>query len=184
MYSKMVEHAEILLYDVKGNDSLSDVEKALILHDRLAAFNAYDYENYMLAVQKQDISLIPNESYNAYGALGLGISVCQGYALAYDYLLEQVGIKSEYCSSDVLNHAWNIVYIDNKPYHVDVTWDDHPWDISGKVEHNNFLKSTYGIKETGHNATDYITTPVDTTYDNYFWQNSFQLSFPCPFLSL
>ena len=172
MHSKMVEHAEILLYDVKGNDSLSDVEKALILHDRLAAFNEYDYENYMLAAQKQDVSLIPSESYNAYGALGLGVSVCMGYALAYDYLLEQIGIKSEYCSSDVLDHAWNIVYIDDKPYHVDVTWDDKPWDISGKVEHNNFLRSTDGIKETGHNATDYTTAPVDTTYDDYFWQNS------------
>lgn len=172
MHSKMVEHAEILLYDVKGNDSLSDVEKALILHDRLAAFNEYDYENYILAAQKQDVSLIPSESYNAYGALGLGVSVCMGYALAYDYLLEQIGIKSEYCSSDVLDHAWNIVYIDDKPYHVDVTWDDNPWDISGKVEHNNFLRSTDGIKETGHNATDYTTAPIDTTYDDYFWQNS------------
>ena len=169
MHSKMVEHAEILLYDVKGNDSLSDVEKALILHDRLAAFNEYDYESYRN-------NTIPQSSYNAYGALVLGTSVCMGYALAYDYLLEQVGIKSEYCSSDVLFHAWNIVYIDNKPYHVDVTWDDPVWDVTGRVNHGNFLRSTQGIIETGHigddGTVDFITTPVDTTYDNYFWQDS------------
>lgn len=169
MHSKMVEYAEILLYDVKGNDSLSDVEKALILHDRLAAFNEYDYESYKN-------NTIPQSSYNAYGALALGTSVCMGYALAYDYLLEQVGIKSEYCSSDVLFHAWNIVYIDNKPYHVDVTWDDPVWDVTGRVNHRNFLRSTQGIIETGHigddGTVDFTNTPVDTTYDNYFWQNS------------
>ncbi len=171
MHAKMVEHAEILLYDVKDNDSLSDIEKALVLHDRLVAFNEYDYENLLKGQQ-----YVPQSSYNAYGALGLGTSVCMGYALAYDYLLEQVGIDSDYCSSDVLNHAWNIVYIDNKPYHVDVTWDDPVWDVTGRVNHSNFLRSTQGIIETGHvgknGEVDFITTPTDTTYDDYFWQNS------------
>ncbi len=166
MYTKMVSNAEVLLYGVKNNSSLSDLEKALILHDRLVSFNEYDYENY-----ESGLNNIPDESYNAYGALGLGVSVCMGYALAYDYLLEQVGIKSDYCSSDTLNHAWNIVYIGGKPYHVDTTWDDPGYDVTGRVFHDNFLRSTTGIKNTGHNANDFASSPVDTTYDSYFWQN-------------
>ena len=151
--------------DLKNNNNLSDVEKALILHDRLATYCEYDYD------RLQNGSL-PSTSYTAYGVLGMGTGVCMGYALAYDYLLEQVGIKSDYCSSEELNHAWNIVYINNTPYHVDVTWDDPVRDISGRVYHDNFLRSTDGIIETGHNATDFITIPVSTTYDNYFWQDS------------
>ena len=154
-----------LVSGVKGNNNLSDVEKALILHDRLATYCEYDYD-------RLQNDTLPSASYTAYGILGMGTGVCMGYTLAYDYLLEQVGIKSDYCSSEELNHAWNIVYINNIPYHVDVTWDDPVRDVSGRVLHDNFLRSIEGIKATGHNADDFTTTPTDTTYDDYFWQNS------------
>lgn len=169
-YNAMVKKANEMLEGIEGNDSLSDVEKALLLHDRIALFCEYDVEN----LEKDTL---PDKAFNAYGVLGTGVAVCMGYALAYDYLLERVGIESQYCSSNALNHAWNIVYINNKPYHVDITWDDVTNDVSGQVWHDNFLRSTAGIKETGHKygrfgRTDYITTPTDTTYDNYFWQDS------------
>lgn len=169
-YNKAIKKADELLYGIEGNDSLNDVEKALLLHDRLALFCEYDVVNL-------DNDTLPDSVFNMYGVLGEGIAVCMGYALAYDYLLERVGIDSQYCSSQRMNHAWNVVYIDNEPYHVDVTWDDPTDDISGQVFHDNFLRSTEGIKETGHkygvfDRTDYITTPKSTKYDNYFWQDS------------
>ena len=179
-YAVMLEEfyasAEKLLKGVKDNENLTDVEKALLLHDRLALLCEYDYDNYLAGT-------IPESSYNAYGVLVLNDAVCKGYALAYDFLLEQVGIDSDYCASDDINHAWNIVYINDIPYHVDVTWDDPTWDMSGRVLHKNFLRSTNGIIETGHiksgkNTIDYTATPTDTTYDKYFWQDidtSFQL---------
>ncbi|MBR3788839.1 MAG: hypothetical protein IKJ86_02490 [Clostridia bacterium] len=173
MHEKMVTEAEKLLKGIKGNTNLTEVEKALILHDRLASHCEYDYDTL-----KYDYSNMPRSSYNAYGVLVLRDAVCMGYALAYDYLLEQVGIKTLYCSSDTLNHAWNIVYIDNTPYHVDVTWDDPVWDMYGRVSHDNFLRSTQGMKDTGHTATDFFSFPTNTTYDDYYWQNcesAFQL---------
>lgn len=176
MLEEMQVSAKKLLVGVKDNENLNDVEKALILHDRLALLCEYDYDNYLAGT-------IPESSYNAYGVLVLNDAVCKGYALAYDYLLEQVGIDSDYCASDDINHAWNIVYINNIPYHVDVTWDDPTWDVSGRVIHKNFLRSTNGIIETGHiksgkTTIDYTATPTDTTYDEYFWQDyetAFQL---------
>lgn len=160
--------ANTLLEGIKGNNNLDDIEKALLLHDRLAVWCEYDYENLLNQT-------LPQESYSAYGVFSRQIAVCMGYALAYDYLLHQVGIDSYYCSSKALNHAWNIVIIDDNEYHVDVTWDDPVYDRSGHVKHTNFLRSTTGIKSTGHvsNGTiDYYSTPTDTTYDSYFWQNS------------
>ncbi len=169
-YNIAMKNADKLLKGIEGNSTLNDLEKALLLHDRLALFCEYDVANL-------ENDTLPQKVFNIYGTLGEGVAVCMGYALAYDYLLERVGIDSQYCSSDKLVHAWNVVYIDGEPYHVDVTWDDPTNDMSGQVFHDNFLRSTDGIKETGHKygilgRTDFITTPESTKYDDYFWQDS------------
>ena len=164
-YDVFVDVVSDLVSGIKGNTTLSEAEKALLLHDRLITYCEYDYENYCQG-------MVPQSSYSAYGAFCMGTAVCQGYALAYDYLLEQVGIEAEHCSSDALNHAWNIVYIDGKPYYVDTTNDDPVWDVPGQVMHGNFLRSPEAFKEIGHNANDYKVIPSYTTYDNAFWQNS------------
>ncbi len=164
-FDAMKASADKLLDGIENNPSLSDAEKALLLHDRLCVLNEYAYSDVAFA------------EHTAYGALVNRSSVCQGYTMAYMYLLNRVGIKNYYCSSDALNHAWNIVYIDEIPYHVDVTWDDYAWRQGGRgavgaVKHDNFLRSTKGIISTNHNATDFDSSPVDTRYDNYYWQNS------------
>ena len=165
MYPEFIAGANKLLEGIKGNTNLTDVEKSLLLHDRIAVWCKY-------TTTKTTSGSYPRESYNAYGVFAKKDAVCMGYALAYDYLLKEVGIDSYYCSSSSLNHAWNIVYINGVKYHVDVTWDDPVYDRSGRVNHTNFLRSTAGITESGHSATDYDSSPTDTTYDSYYWQNS------------
>lgn len=165
MFEEFTAGANKLLDGIKGNNKLSDVDKALLLHDRIAVWCEY-------TTAKTTSGSYPRESYNAYGVFAKKDAVCMGYALAYDYLLKEVGIDSYYCSSKSLNHAWNIVYINGVKYHVDVTWDDPVYDRSGRVNHTNFLRSTAGITESGHSATDYDSSPTDTTYDSYYWQNS------------
>ncbi len=161
--------ADTLLYGIVDNDQLTDVQKALLLHDRLALHCEYG-----------DVNGSYLDTATIYGALVGRKPVCQGYAIAYMYLLEKVGIESDMCSSDRLNHAWNIVYIDNEAYHVDVTWDDPTPDVAGQVYHYNFLLSTQALKkgisddyDTAHNANDFDTTPNSTKYDNAFWQHSY-----------
>ena len=153
--------ADALTADLGG---LGDLEKALLLHDRLALNCTYDERLYTDGE-------VPMSSRNIYGALAQGAAVCQGYANAYLYLLQKVGIESDCCLSVTLNHAWNIVYIGNKAYHVDVTSDDPRHDITGRVTHDYFLLSSEKLAES-HAATDYDTTPADTDYDDAFWQNS------------
>ena len=165
MYDECIVSADKILGDIRGNEKLSDVEKALLIHDRLAVLCEYDNEN----LQNGTLS---DESYSMYGALVNTFAVCQGYAEAYLYLLKQVGIDSYLCESEQLYHAWNIVIIDGEEYHVDVTWDDPVNDITGRVNHNNFLRSTEGIYSTGHTASDYVTTPDSGKYDSFFWQSS------------
>ncbi len=164
MLAKFEAAAEELVSDIKNNSSLSDLTKALLLHDRLALVCEYDKANY-------NAGTIPDISYTSYGALVNGVAVCQGYAEAYLYLLDKVGIDSYLCSSSALSHAWNIVTIDGETYHVDVTWDDPTWDTSGRVYHSYFMCSTQNFLQS-HTANDYDTAPDDTRYDGYFWNNS------------
>ncbi|MBE6617551.1 MAG: hypothetical protein E7627_06410 [Ruminococcaceae bacterium] len=154
-----------ILDGIRGNDSLTEAQKALLIHDRLVAHCEYDQERLVN-------NTLPTESYMAYGALVNRICVCEGYSEAYCYLLKLVGIESYLCSSSQLNHEWNIVKIDGEYYHVDVTWDDPVWDIAGRVSHKNFLLSSSAFSACHKNETDFDYTPNSTKYDNYFWRNS------------
>lgn len=163
-YTELMAKINHMVSDIKDNHKLTDVEKALILHDRVALTCEYDYNS---TADKQ----------TAYGALVKRTAVCEGYTEAYQLLLREVGIENYSCYSAKLNHIWNIVYIDNQPYHVDVTWDDYAWDSGqrgapGMIDHKNFLRSSDGIYSTGHSVDDFDNRPTSTTYDQYFWQTS------------
>ncbi len=159
--------ANEMIADLVNSDLTPDV-KALIVHDRLALWNEYDHEN--LNVNRYWYS----DWETMYGAFVKKTSVCQGYAMAYSYMLDKLGISNYLCPSDDLDHVWNIleynfVGIGRCKFHVDVTWDDID-DTKGGVKHDYFLKSTAAFN---HNAYDYDRTPNNTTYDKgYFWSYS------------
>ena len=96
-------------------------------------------------------------AYSIYGALVKKTAVCEGYAKAYKYLLNSAGIECEILqgtannsSGNTESHAWNAVYLDNKWYLVDVTWDD-PIIIGGGIltkgnRYKYFLKGSDTFK--------------------------------------
>lgn len=104
------------------NSSMSDYDKEKLLHDYIINNTRYDYNNYIKGT-------IPDESYEAYGCLVLGKTVCEGYSKAMKLLCDLSGIEcmivtGRSLDSTVENHAWNIVKIDGSYYHIDVTKDD------------------------------------------------------------
>lgn len=168
-YDELLDRCKQVVHQMtRGLDApgLTEAEQALILHDRLALHNEYDH------------SMKAPYTHEMVGALLYQTSVCEGYAQAYSYLLDSVGIPNYYCRSALIDHGWNIVLIDGVEYHVDVTWDDESFDRPGRVKHDNFLRSSAGFIETGHhvqgnlNGYDFITTPTDPRYDSAYWQNS------------
>ena len=140
-------------------DGMSDYEIAKALHDYLALNCEYDMRYYSGGM--------PSISYTAYGALVNRMAVCQGYALAYQELLAQCGIESEYVSGwgNGGRHGWNIIQIDGEWYHVDVTWDDPTPNREGYVRYKYFLKSD---KTMSHDHSNWESSHVctSTTYDN------------------
>lgn len=150
---------------------MSNLEKALALHDYIVLNAEYDYQGVM------DDEL-PDSDYTAEGILVKGKGVCQGYALAYQYLLGKVGIESKYVASAAMQHGWNLVKIDGQWYHVDATWDDPVWDQLGRVRHQYFMLSDSAIRNLEHDSWEAWnggteTAPLATSgkYDNFFWKN-------------
>ena len=140
----------------------TDVEKALFVNDYLALNCEYDNKVYE-GLQASEMS------YSMYGCLVDNLAVCQGYTLAYIYLLDKIGIESVSVDSDSMNHVWNLVKIDGYWYHVDVTWNDPVYDILGRVSHKNFLVSD---KKISTNHEGYVTQykASNSKYDTAFWQ--------------
>lgn len=90
---------------------LSNYEKERRLHDIL--------------IEKVEYDKGADKNQSAYSALVEGKSVCAGYARAYQYLMQRLGIPCYYCTGYAgTDHAWNIVALDDGYYNVDVTWDD------------------------------------------------------------
>lgn len=95
-----------------GAQSLSsDYEKEKYIHDALLTRVEYNTSSEL------------NQS--AYSALVNGETVCAGYARAFQYLMQQLGIPCYYCAGySGENHAWNIIRLQGDYYNVDTTWDD------------------------------------------------------------
>jgi hypothetical protein len=74
--------------------------------------------------------------FTPYAALVNKTAVCQGYALLYYRLAEEVGLDSRVITGTSFNenHAWNIVKIGEDYFHLDSTWD------AGKVTYQYYLR--------------------------------------------
>lgn len=160
------------------DNSMNDIQKALVLHDYICDIAAYP----QLIFSEDGTPTNDKDIYHtAYGLFYDGNVVCSGYSLAYQYLLNNIGIPCEYVTSEPMAHAWNAVQIGGKWYNVDLTWDDmslynNSMNVRGGMFHNCFLKSSEAFSgEIGryhYGGTTYDNLVMnDTAYDNYFWNN-------------
>lgn len=136
---------------------MSDLEKALILHDYLCTRFSYD------------TSL---EIHDSYTFLQEKRGVCEAYAATYAALLTRLNIPNGFAKSEEMMHIWNVVQIDGEWYHVDISLDDpldnRLRDQPGKALHTNFLRSDAGITETGHTSWTADVVCTSTKYEQSF----------------
>lgn len=93
------------------------------ISDYEIALAAYEY-----IVKNTDYNADSVDNQNICSVFINGISVCSGYAKAYQYLLQKCGIEAAYVTGIVLdsgeNHAWNMINLDGEYYYVDPTFGD------------------------------------------------------------
>ena len=107
-------------------DGLSEYEREKLVHDYIIDTCYYNEAE----------SNVLEAYHSIYGVLVKGKAVCEGYAKAFQMLLNLVGIEcvgiegegvepdEEPNFDDNILHMWNAVKIDGEWYFADVTWDD------------------------------------------------------------
>ena len=145
----------------------TDAQKLIYIHDYLTSHIDYTYEKY-----------------NAYNALVEGKCVCQGYALAYAYLMNRID-KDYDCTvvtSDINKHAWNLVTLGGRKYYVDVTGDDPTNQYKFFNRYTNCLLSKDKIAgTTNHKGSDWVdaygysvyNTATGNAYDDAAWKGMY-----------
>ena len=111
-----IEQVKNQILQNKTGNTYEDIK---MVHDYLV-----DSINYESSLSKQNI-------YNIYGALVNRECVCEGYARAFKYLLDELNIPcimvigtGTNSQGETENHAWNYVQLGGNWYAVDTTWDD------------------------------------------------------------
>ncbi|KMN47054.1 S-layer homology domain-containing protein [Bacillus sp. LK2] len=130
-YRETKEQTEYVMKQAKAIVSsiiqvgMDDHEKVKAIHDYVVKHVSYDTSY---------------KAYTAYEALVNRSAVCQGYALLTYQLLKEAGIENHFVvgTGDGQPHAWNLVKIDNKWYHLDTTFDDPIPDEQGRVTYSYF----------------------------------------------
>ena len=117
----------------KITNSTPTREKIKIIHDFIIDNAEYDKLKYN---NKNDTTYKSN---TAYGVLIQGYGTCNGYADAMAIFLDKLNIINYKISND--EHIWNLVYLDGKWYHLDLTWDD-------PISETNINRDTYFLITT------------------------------------
>ena len=154
-------------------DARKDVQEAIQEGlDRLPQ-NATDYEishilhDYLIEITDY---VQAGDHQTAYGALVSGQAVCAGYARAYQLLMLSAGIDCWYVTGlsydshgSVMDHAWNLVWLDGECYYTDVTWDDQ-----GQVLFHEYLNISLEEMAKTHFTSDHIPATCGHDDHTYF----------------
>lgn len=129
------------------NDSMSDMEKAKVLHDWVCENVSYSPKEYAAAEDHNDLSPFLT-----------GVTVCDGYARSYNLLLHEAGIETMLVNSP--DHIWNVIKLGGHYFHVDTTWDD-----GDKYSHNWFLKSDNEVKAETRSHSQWTLKTASSLHD-------------------
>lgn len=128
------------------NKKVDEIITKVITTDMKDETKIKEIHNYIINNTKYDVERSDNKVTNyhsdtAYGALIEGYAICGGYADSMKIFLDRFNIPNFKISSE--NHIWNVVYLNGKWLHLDLTWDD-PVTSSGKdvLEYDYFLITT------------------------------------------
>ncbi len=118
-------------------DGMSTKDKIKAFHDYIINYARYDKDR---AENMNHPDFKDSTTHTAYGLLETKMALCGGYSDLMAIYLDTLEIPNIRVSAN--NHVWNLVYLDDKWQHLDVTWDD-PVTTTGEqiLIHEHFLIS-------------------------------------------
>lgn len=131
----IVKINEVVDRVIKENivDTMTTTQKLKIIHDYIIDNTKYD------TLKSKNINDMTYKSNTAIGVLLEGYGICSGYSDAMGILLDKLGIDNYKISNDT--HIWNLVKVNNKWLHIDLTWDD-------PIYEQNLNRDTYFLITT------------------------------------
>ncbi len=128
--AQQLDDIVVEIVDKVEKNCQSDYEKAKQVHDIIVLNCEYDIDAYNATIINPNSGM--KLAHTVYGCLVEGKAVCEGYAKAYMYIMNRLGIECGYVTgtgTDITSnssglHGWNYINLEGDYYMVDVTWDD------------------------------------------------------------
>ena len=147
------------------DDAINKVESAKKAIIAKRTGDIYDdirvVHDYLVDNIEYDTSISQSNIYDAYGALVNHVCVCEGYARAFKYIMDDMQIpcvlvigKATNSKGETENHAWNYVNLDGSWYAIDATWDDPVVLNGGKASNSSRYK--YFLKGASTMSRDHM----------------------------
>lgn len=148
----------------EGTQNLSDYEKELYIHDKLAQNVTYS-----------NLEDLPRAYHTAEGPFLENIGVCDGFTKTLQILYDQVGIDSIIVLGvlDDNPHAWNLVNIEDNWYHVDLTSSRSIVEETGIITHAYFNLSDERMQKIATFDNPELLPKADSLDYNYYIYNDY-----------
>ena len=126
------------------------------LRDDMTTREKYEYLAYAVSLRTSyDYNSESYASATPWGGIAGGLSICQGYAHSYAYLCEKANLWCQVVGGESkgVAHGWNLIWLPEGTYHVDITWADEQGD-PGSTEWMRYFALTQEEIEQDHIITD------------------------------
>ena len=155
---------------------MTDLEKALYVHDYLVTHFQYDLRYY-----SSDPSVYAQKVHDVYGFFDQKVGVCQAYTQTFNAIMHRLGIECTSAIDTPDNHTWNIITLNGEDYHIDATHDDPVGQSEGAADHSLFLLSDETVKNhqlhSEWYSVMYNTSCADNSYESRYAWNEADSSF-------
>ncbi len=145
-------------------EEMSDYEIVLAAHDYITTHVTYDLDELNLLGSAKDESSTP------LGALVYGEAICMGYTSSFQLIMDMLDVESMIVTGSSAGeaHAWNMVCVDDKWYHVDCTWNDYVPDFEGRMAFHTYFMVTDDTMALEH-IWDMDSTPTADSEDYVYY---------------
>ena len=140
----------------------SDYDKAKYVYDYIVDHTQYN--------------LTSKDNQNILSVFCYGQSVCQGYAKATQYLLNELGVPCLLVTGTTStgeSHAWNMACLDGSWCYIDTTWGDASYKTNAAQAepgiNYDFFGADDALMRTTHMASSLVELPVSGSLKNYYY---------------
>lgn len=138
------------------DDSMSDYEKELAIHDWITGWSSFDFSVFGRSAENG----FTEGSDTPYGVLIDRSAMCHGYSSTFQLFMDMLGIECITVyglpGSNGVEHSWNMVKLDGEWYCVDCAWDDP---IGGSPGHTWFNVTSDTLRSGSIHRWDESSVP-------------------------